>query len=143
MRRANRCANELSAQISTQSDEGSCDMGLKDKARIQAEAREEAHQDEEQELRLEQRVQKWKRGAALLGVALIASIIAVVPFLYGYPLHNQWDVVGKKLILLSMCLLCAFMYTVATTYNLWSYLRVIKGIHRKFAPPGSKYRTSK
>ena len=113
------------------------------KARLRAEAIEEARLDEEQEVRLQQRVRKWKRGTMLLGMALIVSIVAVVPFLYGFPLHDQWDAVGKKLILLSMILLAAFMYASATTYNLWSYLKATKGIHKRFAPPGSKYRTGK
>ena len=118
-------------------------MGLRNKARIRADALEEARQDDEQEVRLTQRVRKWKRGSTLLGIALVATIVATVPFLYGYPLHNHWDDIGKKLLLVSMCLLCMFMYAAATTYNLWSYLKAIKEIHRKFAPPGSKYRTSK
>jgi len=118
-------------------------MSIKDRARIRAEAIEEARLDEEQEVRLQQRVGKWKRGTILMGIALVVSVVAVVPFLYGYPLHDQWDAVGKKLILLSMILLAAFMYVAATTYNLWSYLKAIKGIHKKFSPPGSKYRTGK
>jgi hypothetical protein len=113
------------------------------KARLRAEATEEARQADEQEARISLRLRKWKRGTAWLGISLAASIAAVVPFLYGNPLHDQWDEIGKKLLLLSMGLLAAFMWAGATTYNFWRYLRATKETHRKFAPPGSKYRTGK
>ena len=112
------------------------------RARVLEEAAQEVRQDEELEARIEQSLQKWRRGAIFLGIALVASIAAVIPFLYGHPLHDQWDVVGKKILLLSMCLWLAFIYTAGTTYVFWSYGRAITKIHRKFAPPGSKYRKS-
>ena len=84
-----------------------------------------------------------ERGTALSGAALAASIAAVVPFLYGYPLHDHWDAWGKKILLVTMCVFVVFIYAAATTYNFWSYLRGIREIHRKFAPPDSKYRTGK
>ena len=101
-------------------------------------AAEEARQDQELEGRIEQRLQKWKRGTIWLGVALVSSIATVIPFLYGYPLHARWDTVGKKLLLLAMFLLPVFLYAAATTFNFWSYLRNIKKIHKTFAPSGSK-----
>jgi hypothetical protein len=64
---------------------------------------------------------------------------ALVPFLYGYPLHDQWDSFGKKLLLLTMCLFVMFMYAAGITYTLWSELRGIRKVQRKFAPPGGKY----
>ena len=79
-----------------------------------------------------------KRRAIWLGIALLGSVAAVVPFLYGYPLHNQWDSVGKKLLLLSMCLLPACVYAVGIAFSFWLYLRNIKKIHREFSPPDSK-----
>jgi hypothetical protein len=112
-------------------------------ARIRKEAVDEAREAEEQELRIEQRLRKWKRSTISLGIALIASIAGVVPFLDGYPLHDYWDAVGKKILLLSMGLLPAFMWTTVTTYNFWRYLRDTRETHRKFAPPGSKYRAGK
>ena len=111
-------------------------MSLKDaKEHIREEAAEESRRDEEQQARIEQRLRKWKIGTVCLGIALLASVGAVVPFLYGNPLHDQWDAIGKKILLLSMCFLAVFMYVAATTYNLWSYLRAMKHVHQTFAPP--------
>jgi VIT1/CCC1 family predicted Fe2+/Mn2+ transporter len=119
-------------------------MTLKDqKIRLWKEVREEARQDEEQEVRIELRLRKWMRAAISLGVGVIVSIGAVVPFLYGYPLHDQWNAVGKTILVLSMCLFVAFMYAAGITYTCWSYLKGVKEIHKKFAPPGSKYRMGK
>lgn len=111
------------------------------KVHLRAKAAEEVKQDEAQDLRLEQGVRKWKRVATLLGIALAMSIFAIVPFLSSHPYHAEWDRIGKKLVLLAMGLLSAFMYAAATAYNLWSYLRAIRSIHRRLAPPGSKHRT--
>ena len=97
-------------------------------ARIRAEM--EASQDAEQETRIAQRLRRWKRWATWLGGALGVSIVAIIPFLYGFPLHRRWDFVGKKILLLSMGLLPVFMYVAATAYNLWSYLRTMKRDHK-------------
>jgi hypothetical protein len=121
-------------------------MGQKDidiKARLRAEAAEEAWQADEQEARIGLRLRKWKLGTAWVGIALAASIISVVPFSKGYPLHEHAESVGKFLVYLSMILLTAFVWAGATTYNFWRYLRDTKETHRKFAPPGSKYRAGK
>ncbi len=101
------------------------------------EAAEEEREDRELEGRIEARLRRWKLGTIWLGVALSISVGSVVPFLYGYPLHGLWDAVGKKLLVLSMCLLPVFMYAAATTFNFWLYLRDIKKIHREFRPTGS------
>jgi hypothetical protein len=100
-------------------------------------AMEEKAQDKETELQIEGCLQRWRRRAIWLGIALLGSIAAVVPFLYGYPLHGQWDAVGKKLLVVSMCLLPACMYAVGTTFSFWLYLRNIRKIHRELAPPDS------
>jgi len=104
---------------------------------------EEARQDQEQEQRIDRRLRKWRARTIILGVALLASIAGVVPFLYGYPLHGHWDAIGKKILLLSMCLLLVFIYTAGTTYTLWSYLRALKNINGRYAPPGSQHRARK
>lgn len=106
--------------------------------RVTEASMEELSQDQAVEARIEQRLRKWKRGTVWLGIALTSSIAAVVPFLYGYPLHDYWDALGKKILMLSMCLLPLFLYSTGTTYVFWSYLRDIKNIHQKFAPPSSK-----
>lgn len=113
------------------------------KARVRAEALEEAKQDEEQEARIELRLRKWKLGSILLGGTLIASIVAIVPFLAGHPLHNRWDSAGRRILQLSMGLFLAFMYVAGTALTFWYYLRETKKIHKRFAPPGSKYRMGK
>jgi hypothetical protein len=119
-------------------------MNRKDvKARIRRKAVEEARQADEHEAAIELRLRKWRRGTVWLGGALLASIAAVVPFLYGYPLHNQWDPVGMIILLLAMGLIFPFLWTAGMTYGFWRYQRDIKAIHRKFALPGSKYRTGK
>jgi hypothetical protein len=46
------------------------------KRRIREKWRKEACQDEEQEVRIEQRLRKWKNGTVILFVGLIASILA-------------------------------------------------------------------
>jgi hypothetical protein len=108
------------------------------KERIREEAAEEARQDQEQEALIEQHLRKWKRGTVWIGIALVSSVVAVVPFLYGYPLHYYWDALGKRILVLSMCLLSAFMYTAGITFTSWLYLRDMKRIHKEFAPPGFK-----
>lgn len=114
-------------------------MDFKDiKAGARVRAEEERRQDAEQEARIAQRLRRWKRWTTWLGGAFGVSIVAIVPFLYGFPLHRRWDSVGKKFLLLSMGLLPVFMYVAATTYNLWSYLRTMKRDHQAFAPPIDK-----
>jgi hypothetical protein len=110
------------------------------KRRIREKWRKEACQDEEQEARIELRLRNWRRGTAILGLGLVVGIAAVFPFLHGNPLHDQWDTVGKKILLLTMCLFVAFMYTAGITYTIRTYLRGMKQVHRKFATPGSKFR---
>lgn len=113
------------------------------KAKRRDDAMEEARQAEEQEARLEERLRKWKRGATWLGIGLAVSVATVVPFLQGHSLHDQWDRSGKKILVLSMCLLVGFMYAAGVTYTCWSYLRGVRKINRKYGPPASKYRVSK
>jgi len=51
--------------------------------------------------------------------------------LAGHSLHAQFDVFGKAPLYLSMCLLSAFVGTIAVTYNLWRYLRETRRIYEK------------
>ena len=119
-------------------------MSLREaRAQVRAQAIEEAMQDQEQEERLERRLRKWTRATVWLGAAFVANVIAVVPFLAGHPLHDRWDSAGKRILQLSMGLFLAFIYVGGTASTFWYYLRGIKKIHKRFAPPGSKYRTTK
>ena len=113
------------------------------RAPVRKEALEEARLDEEQEARLERRLRKWRFATIVLGVALVTGIVAVVPFLAGHPLHARWESIGKRILAVTMGLFLAFTYVAGTCFTFWKYLRDIKEIHRKFAPPGSKYRTGK
>jgi len=92
----------------------------------------EKRKPSEEEIRIEGRLHKWKRGTIWLGVALLASIVATVPYGYGHPLHDKWDAVGKKILVLSMGLFLAFIYSAATTYNFWWGLRQLKKIGRNY-----------
>lgn len=111
--------------------------------RVRADAINEAKLDNEQEAKIERTLRKWKRATAIAGGALLASVVAVIPFLAGQPLYRLWDAVGKKILLLAMALFLAFVYTSGHTFAFWYYLRGLKRIHKKYAPPGSKYRTGK
>ena len=104
---------------------------------------EEARHDLEYEQRIERGVRRYRLIAVAVGLSLAASVAADVPFLYGYPLHNYWDVLGKWLVILSMCLLSAFVFFAATAFNWWTYLRNIKKIHREFGPPDTRSRLGK
>lgn len=88
----------------------------------------------ENEIRVVQSLRKWKRGTIWLGIALMVSIGAVVPFLRGHSLYPYSVSTGKVLVYLSMCLLCVFMYAAGITYSFWSYLRAIRGIHSNSVP---------
>lgn len=112
------------------------------KMRIRNEALEEARRDEEMENRTARKLRKLQRATVALGILLGATVAAVPPFLKGHSLHDSWDSIGKYLVMLAMLLLPAFMLTAALTYGLWNYLRNMKKIHRKYAPPLSKERTS-
>jgi hypothetical protein len=77
---------------------------------------------------LTQRLRKWKRGTACLGIALAVSVGSVVPFSKGHSLHEYAPSLGKAFVILSMCLLSAFMYAAGTTYNFWRYRRSMRKI---------------
>ncbi len=110
------------------------------KARLRAEAADEARQDAEREGQLEQRLRSWKRRTFWLGIALALSIGTIVPFFEGQPLHQYAGSTTKVLVYLAMLLLAVFMYSAGTTYVCWNYLREIRKVHKKYAPPGSHYR---
>jgi hypothetical protein len=105
------------------------------KDRVRAEAAQEALHDLEVENRIEAKLQRWRFAALLSGVCLIASVVAVVPFLAGHALHERWDPVGKNLVLLSGGLFLIFMFTGGITYTIWDYLRKMRVINRKYGPP--------
>jgi hypothetical protein len=113
------------------------------KARLREAAAEEARQADEQEAQIEECIRKWKRRTVYLGVALATSIALVIPFAEGQPLHQYASASGKIFVYMSMCLLALFMYAAGITYTFWQNLRDTREAHKKFAPPGSRYRTGK
>ena len=113
------------------------------KAQLRAEAIEEAQQDEESEIRAELTLRRWKRATTLLGILFVASVAVLVPFLAGHSLYSHWEKVGKRVLLFSMVLFNAFVYTAGHTWVYWHGLRELRQIHKKYAPPGSKYRTGR
>ncbi len=106
------------------------------KLRVREEAAEEAKQDADLEAEIAQKLRNWKRATMCLGVALFASVAAVVPFLDGHSLHDHWDPVGKNVVLLSMFLLPAFCYAAGTAYNMHCYLGDVRKINQEYGPRG-------
>jgi hypothetical protein len=112
------------------------------KARIRQAWEEEVLESEEQERQIERQLRKWKLSTALLGVAFAATCAGVVPFLAGHSLHQQWDAIGKKILLLAMGLFFPFVLVTTMYLIQWNYLRRIKKIHVTYAPPNIKYKKS-
>ena len=103
---------------------------------------EEVKEGEELERQIQRQLRKWQLGTALLAVAFTATCVGVVPFLAGHSLHYQWDAIGKKILLLAMSLFCPFLFVTTISLIQWNYLRSIKKINVKYAPPNIKYKRS-
>lgn len=76
--------------------------------------------------RWEAYVKKWRTRTFVLGIGLVTSISSLVPFLYGFPLHDRFESIGRLLLFLSMCLLTMFVGSAGLMYNGWSYLRKLR-----------------
>jgi hypothetical protein len=92
------------------------------------EALKDEQRDRTQEVSVAEGLHVWRRRMIWFGVALAANGACIVPFLFGYPLHEHFQSVGKPLLVLAGCLLSAFMFSVAITLNFWWYLRDLKNI---------------
>jgi membrane protease YdiL (CAAX protease family) len=68
---------------------------------------------------------KWQRRTVVLGIALIASVAVVVPFLAGHSLHEYWDQ-GKYLIWVAWVVLSLFAISAGTAYSFWQGWRSIR-----------------
>ena len=75
-------------------------------------------------------LKKMWMSAAWAGAALLMNILCVVPFLYGWPLHSHWDVIGKYLILTAMALLLWVTYRASLVWSSWQSSREI---YREFS----------
>ena len=118
-------------------------MSLKNRARVRAEAIEEARQHAEQEIEAQQYVRKWKRRTMWLGVAFALCVGGIAPFFDSEPLPQPARSGLDLLVVLAMCFGVAFVWAAAMTYVFWKYLRDIRKIHKEFTPPFMKYRTGK
>jgi hypothetical protein len=108
--------------------------------RIRREWEEEAIQDAEEERQIEHTFKKWRLAAIVLGFAFGATCAALVPFLAGHAYHSQWDLIGKKILLLAMGLFVPWVFVTTSCLIEWNYLRSIRKIHVKYAPPSIKYK---
>jgi len=70
-------------------------------------------------------LRKWQRRTVVLGIALIASVSFVVPFLAGHSLHKYWDH-GKYLIWVAWVVLSLFAMSAGTAYSFWQSCRSVR-----------------
>jgi len=108
--------------------------------RIRREWEEEARENAEEERRIEHTFRKWRLATIVLGLAFAATCAALVPFLAGHSYHSQWDLIGKKILLLAMGLFLSCAFVTTSCLIEWNYLRSITKIHAKYAPPNIKYK---
>lgn len=111
------------------------------RTRARADALEEARMNEQAEARTAIKLKRFCIAAIVSGSLLFLTVVAVVPFLAGHSLHEQWESIGQYLVMLAMALLSVFMFTAALAFGLWKYSRAMKEIHKKYAPALSKHRT--
>ena len=110
------------------------------RARIRHDWEDEARENADEEQRIERTFKKWRLATLALGFAFAATCTALVPFLAGHSYHFQWDSIGKKILVLAMSLFVSFVLVTASCLIEWNYLRSIRKIHRKYAPPHIKYK---
>jgi hypothetical protein len=90
---------------------------FKDKKKLaRINSRQEAREDEEQEMQVAVRLPQWRRATILLEIGLLVSVTTVVRFLYGHPLYKQWNSLGTNILAVSTVLFVVFMYAVWITY---------------------------
>ena len=95
---------------------------MKDKGKQKRLRLAQEHLEQTENIALaEQQARTWKRRATFLGLALIASICLVIPFLEGHALHAYFGSAGKAFLVISMILLSSFLYAAGTAYNLRTY----------------------
>lgn len=61
----------------------------------------------------------------MLGIALVVSVAAVVPFLAGHSLHKYWEQ-GKYLIWVACVVLSLFAGCAGTAYSFWQSWRSVR-----------------
>jgi hypothetical protein len=70
-----------------------------------------------------ERFRVWKNRFLFSLVALFLSCGAVYPFLYGHWLHSYWESFGKCLLFLCLGVFTLSVYSAATAWMAWTWLR--------------------
>jgi hypothetical protein len=85
-------------------------------------------------------VKKWRRATLLLGIGLLISSIAWVPFWEGNSLHHLWKTFGRVFAVLTMAFFFPCLYAGVTTLNLLWYGASLRKIDREFAETKHNHR---
>ena len=109
--------------------------------RIRNEAIEEARRNDEEEAAATCKFRKLLGAAVVLGVLLLLDVGLVTQFLRGHRWYDYSEPIGKYFLIAAGILTSGFMLVAGLTFGLWRYLRGIKEVHRKYAPPLSRHRT--
>ena len=62
-------------------------------------------------------VRIWDKRAIIVGAVFILNCAAVYPFLAGHALHNNWDTIGKHLLLVALFLFVPFVICTGIAIN--------------------------
>ena len=65
--------------------------------------------------------QTWKRRMGYFGIATALAVASVIPFLYGFPLHEYFEAFGKYLLFVAFGCFSMLMYSVGMTIWWWWY----------------------
>ena len=102
------------------------------KAHIRTHPATEAQEDADDEAEIARSLRKWKRATVYLGLALVVTLGATVPFSYGHSLHRYSDVIGEKILFLSGGLWLAVVYSAINALIMWNYLRGVKKVNKEY-----------
>ena len=93
----------------------------------------EDEDDHQMQREINARLKKWWRATCYLGLALGVSVGSWVFFFPGQALHRFWETFGRAFAVLSLCIFLPWLYSAATTFNLWLYGANLRKIDRDFA----------
>lgn len=75
-------------------------------------------------------VRRHTRWTILAGIGFVIAAAAVVPFLAGFPLHNDWNSGGKYVLLLCIGFFILFVFEAGFTYLLSYSKRALDRVER-------------